>query len=136
MPFKDPEKQRACARASYRRHKDKILAKHREWRAAHSDYDRHRWTEPARRKQLTQAHRRWYSRQQGAQHVHSEQEWDARLAEFAGMCAYCVVRPATEREHMTPLSRGGDDHIENVVPVCRGCNARKNSRTLLEFVAA
>lgn len=62
------------------------------------------------------------------------QDWLDLLEEFDHACAYCHKRDTRmEIEHMTPLSRGGANHRDNVVPACRSCNSRKSSRTLLEF---
>lgn len=51
---------------------------------------------------------------------------------WAGWCIYCPS-PATELDHLTPLSRGGQDERTNVAPVCRGCNASKSNLTLIEW---
>jgi len=55
-----------------------------------------------------------------------------------GRCAYCgkledevggfVV------EHMTPVSRGGSDVLDNVVLACSGCNAVKSDKTPDEYI--
>lgn len=63
-------------------------------------------------------------------------EWLERLDEYGGHCAYCLTAPATDMEHMTPLSRGGRHELENVVPACGPCNTRKATRTLLEALQA
>lgn len=67
----------------------------------------------------------------------SMSDWQAILDDFDHRCAYCC-QPASplHKEHMTPISRGGADDRENVVPACPRCNARKHTRTLLEWVAA
>jgi 5-methylcytosine-specific restriction endonuclease McrA len=33
------------------------------------------------------------------------------------------------RDHIVPLSRGGEDRWMNVVTACRGCNSKKDNRT-------
>ena len=51
------------------------------------------------------------------------------------MCAYCGdVFPTKElnREHIHPVSRGGQDIWMNVVTTCRHCNWQKGSMTLEE----
>lgn len=53
-----------------------------------------------------------------------------------GLCWYCGAAPGHEREHLTPLSRGGGDTPENVVMACRPCNARKGVMTLAEYRAS
>lgn len=60
-------------------------------------------------------------------------DWENLLEEF-GCCAYCHARDVPlQIEHLTPLRRGGRHHRDNIVPACRSCNKRKDSRTMLEY---
>lgn len=48
------------------------------------------------------------------------------------VCAYCGGRFRTHelsREHVVPVSRGGQDTWTNLVTACRSCNTRKANRT-------
>ncbi|MGG3707357.1 HNH endonuclease [Heyndrickxia coagulans] len=55
-----------------------------------------------------------------------------------GKCIYCGI---TEDEagcrhhidHVTPLSRGGTNHISNLVLACASCNAAKKDKPLVSF---
>jgi hypothetical protein len=47
-------------------------------------------------------------------------------------CVYCG-QVATEIDHIRPLTRGGWEHSENLVPACRSCNASKGSKLLTEW---
>lgn len=50
----------------------------------------------------------------------------------AQLCLYCgLAFPPRElsRDHVTPLSRGGRDHWNNVVTACKRCNNHKAGRT-------
>ncbi|HEY8807173.1 MAG TPA: HNH endonuclease, partial [Candidatus Limnocylindria bacterium] len=38
-----------------------------------------------------------------------------------------------EADHRAPLSRGGRNTIENILPACRSCNRRKRTKTEDEF---
>ena len=40
-------------------------------------------------------------------------------------CVYCG-QPATEVDHVTPVSRGGSHKLNNLVASCKRCNAQKN----------
>lgn len=40
-------------------------------------------------------------------------------------CVYCGA-PATEVDHVTPVSRGGSHSPSNLVAACTPCNQRKN----------
>lgn len=49
------------------------------------------------------------------------------------MCLYCgdtLPAKLLTRDHVTPLSAGGQDIWENVVSACRYCNHRKDNHTL------
>lgn len=59
--------------------------------------------------------------------------WQEILEVFGGRCGYCNG-PATERDHVMPLSRGGGDVADNVVPCCSPCNLSKSSKTLLGWI--
>jgi len=67
----------------------------------------------------------------------SNEEWAQRLEEFNSCCAYCCQPLGNNavREHMTPLCRGGDNTINNIIPSCPDCNSRKGTKTLIEFVS-
>ena len=59
---------------------------------------------------------------------HTEQEWQAKLAEFGGRCAHCGSTENISRDHIVPLARGGTDLIENIQPLCLPCNGRKGAK--------
>lgn len=50
----------------------------------------------------------------------------------SGACVYCNA-PATHADHIRPLSRGGAEHISNLVPACKSCNLSKGARLLTEW---
>lgn len=49
-------------------------------------------------------------------------------------CYLCLKAPATDVEHMTPLSRGGSNQPENLRPACHPCNTSKGSKTYEEYL--
>ncbi len=53
-------------------------------------------------------------------------QWADILARYQGLCAYCGAE-ATERDHITPIRKGGLDEPRNVVPACKRCNASKGA---------
>ncbi len=58
-------------------------------------------------------------------------EWKLILEQFDNLCAYCRKTNGSkrlERDHVIPISKGGLDNPENVVPACRTCNSRKAAR--------
>ncbi len=59
----------------------------------------------------------------------SKAEWKLLLWLFQYRCAYCLEIPEKlEPDHIIPVSRGGSNWIENIVPACRRCNASKGNR--------
>jgi 5-methylcytosine-specific restriction endonuclease McrA len=56
----------------------------------------------------------------------------ALFARDAGLCLYCgghYPRALLSRDHVTPISQGGQDIWSNVVTACRRCNNFKAGRT-------
>jgi 5-methylcytosine-specific restriction endonuclease McrA len=51
-----------------------------------------------------------------------KQRWDY----YGGNCWMCGT-PATETDHVKPLSKGGSDMLANCRPACRSCNASKRN---------
>lgn len=49
-----------------------------------------------------------------------------------GVCHYCGGQ-ATSRDHKRPISKGGKNNPENIVPACGPCNQRKGSMDYDEF---
>jgi 5-methylcytosine-specific restriction endonuclease McrA len=67
----------------------------------------------------------------------TNEEWQDRLLEYNYCCAYCYKPfPVDELtiDHMQPLSRGGTNTIDNLVPACISCNSRKLDKTPLEML--
>jgi 5-methylcytosine-specific restriction endonuclease McrA len=56
------------------------------------------------------------------------QEWEKIKAAHGYGCLYCgtTERPLT-RDHVVPLSLGGQHVKENVVPACQNCNSRRGA---------
>lgn len=53
----------------------------------------------------------------------------------SGRCFYCDSKLYSYKaiEHLTPLSRGGDNEKYNMVYACKSCNSKKRTKTLEEF---
>ena len=52
------------------------------------------------------------------------------------VCQYCgAYAPGGGADHVTPLSRGGTDALDNLVWACRECNASKSDKTPEEWDA-
>lgn len=55
------------------------------------------------------------------------------LKSWFSKCAYCNQKEAKTIDHIIPLSRGGTNDIENMIPVCVSCNSKKGAKTLIEY---
>lgn len=58
---------------------------------------------------------------------------EALVRRHQGLCAYCEDAPATDIDHVVPLSRGGRHAIGNLLPACGRCNRSKGAKTLMEW---
>lgn len=67
----------------------------------------------------------------GAAYTKESLEWIASLVD--PLCGYCG-EPATEIDHIQPISQGGTGELSNLTPACRTCNASKNSLGVEEFL--
>lgn len=57
-------------------------------------------------------------------------------------CTYCGIETIVTRrghpfrrtvDHLTPVSAGGDDTLENLVLACQSCNSRRGNRPVRAF---
>ena len=57
------------------------------------------------------------------------QEWLDILEAYNYRCAYCGCKFEIEnvptKDHIIPISKGGDNTKENIVPACKSCNSKK-----------
>lgn len=65
---------------------------------------------------------------------HTPKEWGALLKKCGHTCHYCGERRAGPRgrltkDHRVPITRGGSDAIDNIVPACKSCNSKKGDMT-------
>ena len=152
MPYRDPRRRREYGREWIRRNPDKAREAMRRWRQRHPDkhnaegrdfYARHRQrlapyfaAYVRSHRELRQAIRaRRRSRELAADGDHTTQEWIALLEAYGYRCAYCGAAGPLEPDHRVPLARGGTNFIENILPACHRCNARKRLLTEDEFRA-
>ena len=56
-----------------------------------------------------------------------------RETEDVVLCVYCETTPATETDHIVPVSRGGKGMHSNQVPACRSCIMLAGDRLFSSF---
>jgi len=67
---------------------------------------------------------------------HTQLQWEKKFFESGRACYYCgdpLLLKRAEKDHLTPVSRGGSSAIENIVPACGRCNRLKGKKTEAEF---
>lgn len=63
----------------------------------------------------------------------SIREW-IRENEMRDICGYCGSKDKNLTvEHILPSSRGGPDHPDNTIWVCKDCNLKKSKKRLYEY---
>jgi 5-methylcytosine-specific restriction endonuclease McrA len=68
--------------------------------------------------------------------THTKREWLMKLVLARYLCYWCELELSGRnitKDHLQPLSRGGSNSIDNLVPSCRPCNSSKGSQTAAEF---
>lgn len=80
-------------------------------------------------------------REDNAYSSHTTKQWMAVIVAQDGLCFYCHSFIFGEdggfrgnKDHAIPLSRGGSNHIMNIVAACAPCNRDKGSQTFEEFM--
>ena len=132
------EREREMARAWYHQNRERGIEYSRSYREAHPERIRVKnanWEKANRPARLAIAHRR-RARKRNAPGSHTAADIEAKLTSQDGHCYYCSSSLANgyHVEHLTPLSRGGSDGIENIVLSCPTCNLRKHAKTADEFL--
>lgn len=118
-------------------HRAKEAAKLRERYAANPEYHRARalrWAKENPAKACAQANLR-RARLAGAEGSYTAEEFAAVCEAHGNLCAYCGEERPLCADHVIPITRGGSNYIENIVPACRSCNSRKGARTADEYLA-
>jgi len=60
-------------------------------------------------------------------------EWQSLMQVFDEKCAYCLIGGEMTIDHIKPISKGGLNAIENILPACRSCNSKKQSKPFEVF---
>lgn len=117
--------------------KEKVLKYHSRYHAANTEKVQTwarawRRNNPERKAHHSNTRR---ARKAGNGGSHTLEELVEKFSSMGNACYYCGSSGRMSVDHMTPLSRGGRDDIQNIVPACRSCNSRKNIKTAQEYFA-
>jgi 5-methylcytosine-specific restriction endonuclease McrA len=154
---------KACNKAYYESHKEKILVGKQTYRQANNEKVRahERAYREANRQNLAARQRafrkanpekitarnRAYAQANPKKFAAAKKRRRARKANngvylvtnkemarlYASSCAECGSTERIEADHVVPISRGGHHSIGNLQPLCRSCNASKFDRLQVEW---
>ena len=54
--------------------------------------------------------------------------WERKLLRLNGKCQWCGTSEKITIDHITPLSKGGTNDIDNLQPLCIHCNTSKGNK--------
>ena len=117
----NPSRAKETQRRLYLENRELRCAQTKAWMLAHPDMRKaqHVRSKAARRK-----------RESVAAGSFSGKEWNALVTAFDGRCVCCGNAPKImTADHIIPISRGGDNNIENIQPLCNSCNASKLTKS-------
>lgn len=148
----NPNAIRSHRKNYYVRHKDSINSKNKlyqklnpgvnrrataRWRKKNIEYARfliNRWSKRNREKRnFYRTVRRFLKRANGGISINIEQ-WKSLKLSTRNRCFYCRKKKRLTMDHYIPLSRGGKNNFENIVPACVSCNCRKHNKSPERFI--
>lgn len=109
---------------NYQKRREKCIANAKAWRQSNRPLRNH-YSSVRRAKKY------------GNGGAHTYEQWIEKLISLNWLCFYCQSELTIEnvtKDHFFPLSKGGGDSLENVVPACLACNLNKNAMTGPEFI--
>jgi 5-methylcytosine-specific restriction endonuclease McrA len=65
---------------------------------------------------------------------HTLDELIEKFNQLGNVCFYCGNPGKMTIDHDIPLSRGGTDGIDNILPACSRCNSKKKDKTADEYI--
>ena len=135
-------------------HKEEKKEYNMQWNLDHPDYKKQYYQdhpEPGKQWRLNhpEYHKQYRQTEEGkASHQRGEfkrraifkerintltaDEWIDILKEYKFKCAYCgkefTLFDRETKDHVIPISKGGHNTKENIVPACRSCNSKKHNK--------
>jgi 5-methylcytosine-specific restriction endonuclease McrA len=110
-----PEAQ-AKSRLYYQENRETILVKHKHYVQSFP-------------KAQKAANARYRARKKGAARSDlTAKQWEEIKSAYGHRCVYCGKKfKRLTKDHIIPLSRGGDHTVSNIVPACMSCNRKKHA---------
>ena len=97
------------------REKDHVAASRRRYRQEHPEIDR------------SSQQRRRSCKNGATVNDFTHAQWVVMQEHYEHRCVYCGKRRRGKltQDHITPISKGGNHTVSNIVPACQSCNSKK-----------
>lgn len=97
------------------------------------DRDRRKRTYAENPQPTLHSNKRYRARKRGAAiNDFTLEQWKTIKQHYKHRCAYCGKKSHDlTQDHITPLSKGGNHTMSNIVPACTSCNSKKKDRPVL-----
>ena len=118
----------------YKNNREKLLEQNRKWLKDNPEYMK-KWYRTEKGKAANQRKQsKRQAREKDIINTLTAEEWINILKKYEFMCAYCgkkfTLFDRETRDHVIPISKGGDNIKENVVPACKSCNSKKHNKII------
>lgn len=106
----------------------------KQWRLDHPGYDKQYRQTPEGKISSQRNHSKRRAIGREIINTLTAGEWIDILMEYKFKCAYCgkefTLFNRETKDHVIPISKGGNNTKENIVPACRSCNSRKHDKVV------
>jgi 5-methylcytosine-specific restriction endonuclease McrA len=68
-----------------------------------------------------------------ASYAITDRDWRRLCQRYDNRCAYCGEQRPLQRDHIIPVTRGGQHSIGNLIPACKRCNLSKMDKFIMEW---
>lgn len=106
-----------------------------KWREEHSEYfkEYHKNYFKENPEKTIEASKRRVERMKLQPYTLTTKQWKYIKAKFNNCCAYCGQEIPLQQEHFIPVASEGAYTIDNIIPACKRCNAKKHDSDYFEW---
>ena len=121
----------AKARIYHAEHRDEILAyQRRRYYYNHDEVmEYRRWWRYKNPDKIREASNKRRGRKADSVGTFTEAQFKVLCDHYSNVCLCCGVSGELTRDHVVPLSKGGSNTIDNIQPLCQGCNSSKGTKS-------